>query len=138
MAKKAKAKKAAPRRKVVRKPARKASKAAARRKSAPRKAPAKKTRKAPARKARKPAAAAAKKRSVSKAAKAPSQANQGEGNKTADRSYREAATRFSHSHDTAAMAERAAREVEGAPEEYQEAVEAGRSPSAGELPQDEN
>jgi hypothetical protein len=105
-------------------------------------------RRAVARKAIKAKARAAPKRK--KAAKpvarrkrpaAPRQAaakNEGEGSRSADRAYRDAATRFSVTHDTAAIAEQAAREVEASPHEYDDAENEGLSRSAGDLPQDEN
>jgi hypothetical protein len=126
MAKKAKAKKAA-KRKTARKPARKAAskKTAARRKSGARRA---------ARAKRSPAK---KKRAAPRARPARAGANEGEGSKSADRAYREAATRFGETHDTAAMAEQAAREVDSDPETYEDAMEEGRSHSAGDLPEDE-
>ena len=120
MAKKAKSKKAA-----AKKPARKARASAARakrpaRKSAPkwatkgkvakRKAPKaaakKKAPKAAPRRAAKAKPAAAKKHSAPPPKR---QMNEGEGNKSADKTYREAATRFTDTHDTAALAEQAAR-----------------------------
>jgi hypothetical protein len=135
MAKKTRAKKAG-----AKKPARKSRASAARARRPARKA-ASKTRRA-AGKARRPAP-----RSKSKAKVAPQKrvasprrtvrANEGEGSRTADQRYRDAATRFSTTHDTIAIAERAAREVDASPHEYDDAENEGLSHSAGDLPQDE-
>ena len=64
------------------------------------------------------------------------EANEGEGSKTADKSYREAATEFAKSNDTAAQGLKAEREVEAYRDEYEKAEKEGRSHSAGEDPKD--
>ena len=63
-------------------------------------------------------------------------ANEGEGNKTADASYRKGATEFAHSGKVDAGAKEAARAVDEDGEELDEAVAAGRKPSAGDLKSD--
>ncbi len=62
--------------------------------------------------------------------------NEGEGNKTADKKYREAATDFAQRTDTLKVGEQAERDVEKDKAEYDQAEKAGRSHSAGELRKD--
>jgi hypothetical protein len=122
MAKRTKSKKAVAKKKPVRR-------------TAARKSVKAKARAAPKRKrAAKPAA----RRKRPAAPRAAAAKNEGEGSRSADRAYRDAATRFSVTHDTAAIAEQAAREVEASPHEYDDAENEGLSRSAGDLPQDEN
>lgn len=64
--------------------------------------------------------------------------NEGEGNKTADKQYREAATDFARRTDTLQTGLDAEREVEGRKSEFEKAEKAGRSHSAGELRKDLN
>lgn len=145
MAKKTKSKKA-PAKKAARKarasakrtkrPARKAApRKAASRKVAPRKTSKRKAPKAAARKAKKAAPRAKRPAAKPRAAAWP---NEGEGSRSADKAYRDAATRFTVTHDTTALAEKAAREVDASPHEYDDAENEGLSHSAGDLPQDEN
>jgi hypothetical protein len=47
--------------------------------------------------------------------------NEGEGNKTADRIYREGATEFIETHDVESLAEQARQDIERDPEPYEEA-----------------
>jgi hypothetical protein len=64
------------------------------------------------------------------------QPNEGEGNKSADRRYREGVAetvRKGHVEEDAARAEQ---EVEESPDEYRRAEEQGRQPSRGEAPGD--
>jgi hypothetical protein len=140
MAKKAKSKKAA--KKSTRKAkasarskrsARKASPRRAARRKAPRAA--KRARKAAPRAAKKAKPAARKRAAPAK--RAAPRKNEGEGSHSADKAYRDAATRFTDTHDTAALAERAAQEVDASPHEYDDAENEGLSHSAGDLPQDE-
>jgi hypothetical protein len=58
--------------------------------------------------------------------------NQGEGNKTADKAYREAASKFAKTHDTAKEARSAERDIEQDPKAYADAEKKGKSKSAGE------
>jgi hypothetical protein len=148
------ARKAKSRRAGAKRPSGKGRASPARRKNPGRKSPlrraikakaaSRKVQKSAARKARKPAPrAAAKSKSApaKKAQPAPRArlwANEGEGSTSADKTYRDAATRFTDTHDTAAIAERAAREVDANPHEYDDAENEGLSHSAGDLPQDEN
>jgi hypothetical protein len=62
--------------------------------------------------------------------------NEGEGNKTADKKYREAATDFAKRTDTLQSGLEAEREVESRKSEFEEAEKAGRSHSSGDLPRD--
>ena len=62
--------------------------------------------------------------------------NEGEGNKTADRKYREAASDFAKRTDTLQAGLQAEREVERSKDEYEKAEKAGRAHSKGELPKD--
>ena len=62
--------------------------------------------------------------------------NEGEGSKTADKSYREAATDFAKRTDTLQAGLQAEREVESKKGEYDAAEKAGKSHSAGELKSD--
>jgi hypothetical protein len=62
--------------------------------------------------------------------------NEGEGSKTADKTYREAATDFAKRTDTVQAGLEAEREVEQHKGEFEEAEQAGRSHSKGELPHD--
>jgi hypothetical protein len=62
--------------------------------------------------------------------------NEGEGSKTADKKYREAATDFAKRTDTVQAGLEAEREVEQHEDEFEQAEQAGRSHSKGELPRD--
>ena len=62
--------------------------------------------------------------------------NEGEGSKTADKKYREAATDFAKRTDTEQAGRQAEREVEERKSEFEQAELAGRSHSKGELPDD--
>ena len=62
--------------------------------------------------------------------------NEGEGSKTADKKYREAATGFAKRTDTEQAGRQAEREVEERKGEFEQAEQAGRSHSKGELPND--
>ena len=62
--------------------------------------------------------------------------NEGEGGKTADKKYREAATDFAKGTDTEQAGLQAEREVEQRKDELEQAEQAGRSHSKGELPND--
>ena len=62
--------------------------------------------------------------------------NEGEGNKTADKQYREAASDFAKRTDTLQAGLEAERDVEKNKPEFEKAEKAGRSHSAGDLPQD--
>lgn len=64
------------------------------------------------------------------------QKNEGEGSKTADKSYREAATDFARRNDTVQAGLQAEREVEAKPDEFEKAEKAGRSHSKGDLKKD--
>lgn len=68
---------------------------------------------------------------------APSGELEGEGNKTADKRYREGASGFAKGGQAMGKALEAQREVEGNPDEYRRAEESGRAPGKGEdLPAD--
>jgi hypothetical protein len=62
--------------------------------------------------------------------------NEGEGSKSADKKYREAATDFSKRNDTLKGGLQAEREVENYKDEFDRAEKAGRSHSAGDLRKD--
>jgi len=62
--------------------------------------------------------------------------NEGEGSKTADKKYREAATDYAKRTDTERAGLQAEREVEERKSEFDQAEQAGRSHSKGELPDD--
>jgi hypothetical protein len=62
--------------------------------------------------------------------------NEGEGSKTADKKYRDAASDFAKRTDTVQAGLDAEREVEGNKGEFDRAEKAGRSHSKGELPND--
>ena len=62
--------------------------------------------------------------------------NEGEGSKTADKQYREGATKFARSGEALKQAEQAEREVEAKPREYAEAERAGRSHGPKDLKDD--
>ena len=62
--------------------------------------------------------------------------NEGEGSKTADKKYREAATDFARRTDTLQTGLEAEREVERSKGEYEKAERDGRSHSAGDLRDD--
>ena len=64
--------------------------------------------------------------------------NEGEGNKSADKKYREGATDFAKRTDTLQTGLQAEREVENYKDEFDEAEKAGKSHSAGDLPKDLN
>jgi hypothetical protein len=62
---------------------------------------------------------------------------EGEGNKTADKQYREAATSYARSGEAMKKALEAERDLEKNPEEYKRAEERGRAPGGNEdLPDD--
>jgi hypothetical protein len=63
-------------------------------------------------------------------------ANEGEGNKTADKQYRNRATEFAKKHDSMKDALDAERDVENYRDEYERAERAGKSHSAGDTPHD--
>lgn len=62
--------------------------------------------------------------------------NEGEGSKTADKNYRDAATEFARRSDTLQTGLQAEREVERNKGEYDRAEQAGRAHSKGELEKD--
>ncbi len=62
--------------------------------------------------------------------------NEGEGSKTADKNYREAATGFAKKTDTLKKGLEAERDVEMYKDDFDSAEKAGRSHSAGDLPND--
>lgn len=62
--------------------------------------------------------------------------NEGEGNKTADKHYRDAATDFAQRTDTVQQATQAERDVEKNPSEYAKAEQAGKARGKGDLPAD--
>ena len=62
--------------------------------------------------------------------------SEGEGSKTADKKYREAATDFARRTDTLQTGLEAEREVERSKGEYEKAERDGRSHSAGDLRDD--
>ena len=64
--------------------------------------------------------------------------NEGEGSKTADKQYRDAATDFAKRNDTLQAGREAEREVEGSKDEFAKAEKAGRAHSAGDLRKDLN
>ncbi len=59
--------------------------------------------------------------------------NEGEGSKTADKQYRDAATEFAKKGGAVEKGLQAERDVEKNPREYAEAERAGRAHSAGDL-----
>lgn len=61
--------------------------------------------------------------------------NEGEGNRTADRAYREGLRRFAEEHDPEALARQAQCEVEADEESYREAEAAGKAHIAEEDPE---
>jgi hypothetical protein len=63
-------------------------------------------------------------------------ANEGEGSKTADKHYREAATDFAKRTDTLQRGVEAERDVENYRDEYDRAEKAGKSHSSGDLDSD--
>jgi hypothetical protein len=62
--------------------------------------------------------------------------NEGEGSKSADKKYREAASDFAKRTDTVQAGLQAEREVEEDESDFEQAEKAGRSHSKGELPND--
>jgi hypothetical protein len=62
--------------------------------------------------------------------------NEGEGSKSADKKYRDAATDYARHHDTLKRGASAERDVEKHRSEYERAEREGRSHSAGDLPDD--
>lgn len=62
--------------------------------------------------------------------------NQGEGNKEADKKYRDAASDFAQRTDTVNVARKAEQDVEENKPDFDQAEKAGRSHSAGELRKD--
>jgi hypothetical protein len=62
--------------------------------------------------------------------------NEGEGSRTADRLYRDAATNFAKETDTLLAGLEAGREVEGNKGAFDRAEQAGRSRSKGDLKRD--
>ncbi|HEX2572674.1 MAG TPA: hypothetical protein VH877_24205 [Polyangia bacterium] len=65
----------------------------------------------------------------------PGDGNEGEGNRTADRAYREGLRRFAEEHDPEALAREAQRDVEADEEGYREAEAAGKAHIAEEDPE---
>ena len=62
--------------------------------------------------------------------------NEGEGSKTADKQYRDAASDFAKRTDTVQAGLEAERDVERNKGDFEKAEQAGRSKSKGELPND--
>lgn len=62
--------------------------------------------------------------------------NEGEGSKSADKKYRDAASDFAKRNDTVQAGMQAERDVEQRKGEFEEAEQAGRSHSKGELEKD--
>ncbi|HZX93166.1 MAG TPA: hypothetical protein VFE90_01525 [Myxococcales bacterium] len=62
--------------------------------------------------------------------------NEGEGSKSADKKYRDAASDFAKRTDTIQAGLEAGRDVEKRKDEFEKAEQAGRSHSKGELPND--
>jgi hypothetical protein len=62
--------------------------------------------------------------------------NEGEGSKSADKKYRDAASDFAKRTDTVKAGLDAERDVEQHKSEFEQAEQAGRSHSKGELPKD--
>jgi hypothetical protein len=62
--------------------------------------------------------------------------NEGEGNKTADKQYREGATKFARTPEAMEKAKEAQRDLEQNPREYAEAEAKGRAHGAGDLKDD--
>ncbi len=62
--------------------------------------------------------------------------NEGEGNKTADKQYRQGATDFAKRTDTMQKGLEAEREVDNYRDDYERAEKAGRSHSKGEVQSD--
>ena len=62
--------------------------------------------------------------------------NEGEGSKSADKKYRDAAIDFANRTDTVKAGLDAEREVEKRKDEFERAEQVGRSHSKGELPDD--
>ena len=65
-------------------------------------------------------------------------ANEGEGSKSADRSYRRDVDEFLQENDPSQLAKKAASDIERDPETYRRAVEEGKRRSAGETPADKD
>jgi hypothetical protein len=63
-------------------------------------------------------------------------ANEGEGNRTADRNYREGVEEHLRRADVSEEAERASKELDERPDELRRAEEEGRSRSKGDLDSD--
>ncbi|HWE25254.1 MAG TPA: hypothetical protein VG496_15055 [Myxococcales bacterium] len=63
-------------------------------------------------------------------------ANEGEGSKSADKKYREAATDFARRSDTLQRGIDAERDVENYRDDYERAEKAGKAHSAGDLESD--
>lgn len=66
----------------------------------------------------------------------PAESQGGEGNREADEAYREGATDYARSGKAEGEARKAEKDIEEHPEEYARAAEAGKRPSAGDLPSD--
>lgn len=64
------------------------------------------------------------------------QLNEGEGSRTADKNYRDAATEFAKRTDTLQSGLQAERDVENYKDEFDKAEQAGRSHSKGDLESD--
>ncbi len=62
--------------------------------------------------------------------------NEGEGSKSADKKYREGASDFAKRTDTLQSGLEAERDVEKNESEFEQAEQAGRTHSKGDLPQD--
>lgn len=71
-----------------------------------------------------------------KANRNPGQWNEGEGSKTADKKYRDAASDFTKRTDTVKAGLDAERDVQNYRDEFDKAEQEGRRHSAGDLPND--
>jgi hypothetical protein len=63
-------------------------------------------------------------------------ANEGEGSRTADKQYREAATEYAKKADVQKAGRQAEDDVKRDPKEYERAVQTGKSKSKGDLDSD--
>jgi len=73
---------------------------------------------------------------IKKRPQSPGGLNEGEGNKTADKKYRQGATDFAQRTDTLQKGLEAEREVENYRDEYDAAEKAGKSHGMGDLESD--
>ncbi len=64
--------------------------------------------------------------------------NEGEGNRTADRKYRDDVEEFIEHEDPEERAREAERDIERDPGKYEDAEEEGKRPSAGEAERDKD